>query len=45
MSRDALVLANWLARHCLFKLDVLPVEDLLLDAAADHLAIRSSTRA
>jgi nucleotide-binding universal stress UspA family protein len=38
-SRDALVLAVRLARHCLSELHVLHVEHPLLDAAADHAGI------
>src|SRR5688572_13009269 len=42
-SRDALVLAARLARHCLSELHVLHVEHPLLDAAADHAGIDLST--
>jgi nucleotide-binding universal stress UspA family protein len=38
-SRDALVLAARLARHCHAELHVLHAEDPLLDAAADHAGI------
>ena len=42
-SRDALVLAARLARHCLSELHVLHVEHPLLGAAADHAGIDLST--